>query len=89
MALGIRLKGLVATMDPEALDDNINELDIYLATKQGVFRDYINRAREEGDEVYRYAVGTLDDLLKRIGDAREALPGVPPYWMNCHRKANC
>ena len=85
-----RLEKLVSTMDPKALDANINDLDISLARKQDVFRDYINEVLQKGDDVvYRRVSETLDDLVEQIEAAREQLPGMPSYWMNCHRKANC
>ena len=89
MVLGRRLKKLMVAMDTETLDAKLNEMDKYLATKQGVFRDYIKNAREQGDDVVRHVAGILDDLLERIEEAREQLPGMPSYWMNCHGKANC
>ena len=89
VVLDRRLNKLMVAMDTEAMDAKINEIDEYLALNQDSFRYYINGAREKGDAVYILVAGTLDELAERIEAAREQLPGMPSYWMNCHRKANC
>ena len=83
------LEELVVAKDTNALNAKLDEIDTCLAIKQDVFRGYINGAREKGDLVYKHVVGTLDDLVERIEVARKQLPGMPSYWVNYHRKANC
>ena len=89
MVLEARLTELAATTDTEAMDAKLNEIDTSLALKGNVFSNYINRARDKGDVVYSTVAGTLDELIKRIELARKQLPGMPSYWVNCHRKADC
>ena len=90
VVLGALLEELLVAMDTKALDAKLNEIDEYLAMKQDVFRDDIKNAREQGDNaVYKRVASTLNELIKRIEIARRRLPGMPSYWMNSHRKANC
>lgn len=86
--LEMSFEELVAITDIEALDAKLSELDIRLAMKQGLFRDYISDARKKGDVVHRLVAGTLEEVIQRIEKARKQLPGMPSYWMNCHRKAD-
>ena len=83
----VLLKELAAARDAEAMDTKINEIDTSLEMHQGAFRDYINQ--QEDDVVHRHVLGTLGELITRIEAGRRQLPGIPPYWMNCYRKANC
>ena len=81
------LKKLAAATDAEAMDAKINKIDTTLSMHLGAFRGYINRV--EDDVVYSSVAETLDEPIKCIELARKQLPGMPPYWVNCHRKADC
>ena len=89
VVLSRRTKQLMVAMDDKAVDAKIKKLDEYLALKQEIFSDYINDAREKGHAVYTDVAGTLVEVVERIEAAREQLQGMPSYWMNRYRKANC
>ena len=87
--LSALLEELLVAMDNEAIDAKLKEIDDWLAIKGWTFTNYIDGAREKSVAVYHIVVSALQELVQRIEQARRRLPGMPSYWMNSHRKANC
>jgi hypothetical protein len=75
------------TMNTETLEAKLNKIDATLQSFEAIYGDYIDDSAAKGPKVQRMVEATLDAVIGRIQMAREQLPGMLSYWMNCRRKA--